>query len=470
MSNRILTKVYQTLDILIEIGTEYDGLFPSLIDCHTHKMLTGLPDPIPGQREGDRCHLGSNLIHDESTLKTMYALGKLGRTEYSLAADRYLDHYARHCTDTASGLFPWGEHAFWHLKEKRVGSSRETSNPEAASQAIHDHLRQTPIWLWEKLHAFNPDCVQNFAEGLDNHWTDGAGREYIRHAYIEEKKYYNRGKRSCDFPRHGGFYILDWAFALHQSGRTAFLEQIRRMTDYWWPLRDQRNLLLIESRSPREDTNFYNTNAPGQTLSLAASLLESMPLLIDQHPELCAVMHERAKAYIDGFMAAPHEPDNQCFVILSRRKNNVLFQTMPIWGSVYGVWPASYVGLTALCAYRLTGDERLLAWAQAVGHAYLDEQFPEGVAIPAMDAGLGLGLLADLYDITHESIWLDGGLKLADHLLDVFFHGGLPRGAAGIDWYESQMGPGFLLHGLTRIALLNIDRAHCPLEADYTAR
>jgi hypothetical protein len=46
----------------------------------------------------------------------------------------------------------------------------------------------------------------------------------------------------------------------------------------------------------------------------------------------------------------------------------------------------------------------------------------------------------------------------------------LPRGAAGIDWYESQMGPGFLLHGLVRTALLAEDRDACPLTADYTAR
>jgi hypothetical protein len=32
------------------------------------------------------------------------------------------------------------------------------------------------------------------------------------------------------------------------------------------------------------------------------------------------------------------------------------------------------------------------------------------------------------------------------------------------------MGPGFLLHGLARIALLTLDRQGCPLEADYTAR
>ncbi len=74
-----------------------------------------------------------------------------------------------------------------------------------------------------------------------------------------------------------------------------------------------------------------------------------------------------------------------------------------------------------------------------------------GVAVPAMDAGLGLGLLADLYAITAEKKWLESALLLAGKLISSYFDAELPRGAAGIDWCESQMGPSFLQHGLARI-------------------
>lgn len=93
-----------------------------------------------------------------------------------------------------------------------------------------------------------------------------------------------------------------------------------------------------------------------------------------------------------------------------------------------------------------------------------------------MDAGLGLGLLADLYDVTGEASWLEGAQGLAEALLPIYYPevGGriidLPVGAAGIDWYESQMGPGFLLHGLARTALLTMAPGACSLDADYTAR
>jgi hypothetical protein len=129
------------------------------------------------------------------------------------------------------------------------------------------------------------------------------------------------------------------------------------------------------------------------------------------------------------------------------------------------------VALTCLCAYRFTADSRLLDWAVAVGRCYAHDPLPRDRSVPAMDAGLGLGLLADLYDVTAESAWLYAANDLAETLLAIYFDDApLLRGAAGIDWYESQMGPGFLLHGLARTLLLNNDRNACPLTADYTAR
>jgi hypothetical protein len=472
----LLAPVTRSLDALIAAARPYQGLFPSLLDRRTGAMLTSLPPAIPGQRDWDRAHLGSNLIHDEATLKTLYALAAAsGRPDYAAAADAYLQRFATHCTETATGLFPWGEHSFWHLVEDRVGNSyvydpRYSTMPDALP-ATHDHLRQAPLWLWEKLWQFNPRSVECFAEGLDYHWQEGKREEYIRHANIEQRAHPTPYGRSCDFPRHGGFYILDWACAWLKTGRGDFLDQIRTMLNYWWDKRDDRGLLLIESRSPAEEVGFHNINAPGQTLSLAASLLETADLLAAQAPELAATMRERAAVYVDGFFAAPHDLEKGVYAILSRRADNTVAEAMPVWGSVYGVWPASYVALTCLCAYRITDDTRLLEWAAAVGRRYLSQPLPRDIAVPAMDSGLGLGLLADLYDITGDSAWLAGAKMLAEQLLSVYFDDApLPRGAAGIDWYESQMGPGFLLHGLARTALLAEDRDACPLTADYTAR
>ena len=471
-ASAILACVTRSLDALIAASQPYHGLFPSLPNRQTGQMLADLPPGISGQRDGDRSHLGSNLIHDHVTLKTMYALAAaIRRPDYAVAADAYLQRFAAHCTNTPTGLFPWGEHSFWHLLEDSVGDSyRDPARKKNSKNAIHDHLRQAPLWLWEKLWQFNPRCVERFAEGLDFHWQAGKQEEYMRHAYIGQRVFTMPQSRSFDFPRHSGFYILDWAFAWTKTGRADFLRQLDTMLDYWWDRRDARGLLRIESRSPLTDLQFFNINSPGQTISLAASLLESAAVLAPKQPEIATVMRERAIVYINGFFAAPSDLTRGVFALSTRCDDNALVTAMPIWGSKYGVWPASYVALTCLCIFRFNADPRLLEWAQAVGRCYLREAFPAGVVVPSMDAGLALGLMAELYALTGDTAWRDGSLRLAATLTATYCDASLPRGAAGIDWYESQMGPGFLLHGLARTALLATDRADCALDADFTAR
>jgi hypothetical protein len=180
-------------------------------------MLQEMPPAIEGQRDGDRSCRGSNTIHDEATLATLYRLAIVrGR--------------ATHCTATQTGLFPWGEHAFWDPDADSIGDSHKLRNPSRTGSAIHDHLRATP--------------------------------------------------------------------------------------------------------------------------SLAVSLLEAAARL-DSDTDLARRMRSRASAYIDAFFAAPHDLDAGIFVILSKRSTNEVFQAMPVWGSVYGVWPASYVALTALLGFPL---------------------------------------------------------------------------------------------------------------------
>lgn len=457
----ILGKVTGALDALVLAGERYHGLLPSVLDLQSHEMPAELPPPIKGQRDGDRSYPGSNLMHDEPALLTMYGLARaLDRPDYAAAADRYLERFATHCTATPNGLFPWGEHAYWDLV-------RDNLNPDA----IHDHLRQAPLWLWEKLWAANRDCVARFAEGLDCHWVLGEPVEYSRHSQMQSFARSERHSlRSCDFARHSGFYIFDLSFAYARTRRPDFRDQISRMIDYWWPRRDRNGLLLGESRSPEGLREFRDVNAPGQTLSLGVSLLESAELLTDVDAGLSSEMRGRGATYTNGFLAAPHDLRRDVYLLGYNHVTGEVIHQAPVWGSIYGVWPACYIALTCLCGYRLAGDQRLYDWAAAVGQRYLEQPIPEGVAIPAMDAGLALGLLADLYDISGDREWLEGGFSLADTLLRVFLDGDLPRGAAGIGWYESQMGPGFLLHGLARISLLAQDKERCPLQADYTAR
>lgn len=467
-SDDIRSRVQGALHCLAGAAETYHGLFGSIIDRKTGLLLDDYPPAIPGQRATDRAPRGSNITHDQPTLATMLGCGD---ADLAAAADRYLNRFATHCTGTVTGLFPCGEHAFWNLDTDEPGNSY--TNPDANSQRdlTHDHLRATPMWLFEKLHGYNADCVARFGEGLDNHWNpqpDGT-REYIRHAYINKWEPWmsSSGKSSCDFPRHGGFYMFDWAVAHHLTGRTDMIERIGPMLDYWWEKRDDTGLCYVESRAIPEHI-LYDTLATAQTLSLGSSLLDAAELIETDHAALAAEMRRRAKVYIDGFFAAPHDLEAGVFNTAFRRSDGVR-RDAAIWGSVYGKTPASYTSLNALAVYRRTSDARLLEFAEAAGRCYLNEPFPDDVQVPAMDAGMGLELLADLYDITRDATWRDGGLQCAEKIIGLYFDDQpLPRSASGIDHYDSQSGPGFLLHGLTRLCQLADDGD--PLAPDYTGR
>ena len=305
----IITKICNAIDQLIESSEPYKGLFPSILHPQTGEMLMEKPPKIPGQRDGDRAHLGSNLMHDEPLLVTMNTLAESqSKPEYTEAVDRYLKHFAQNCTNTATGLFP-----------------------------------------------------------------------------------------------------------------------------------------------------------------------ESAALLGSRLPELAAQMWQYGLVYIDGFLAAPHNLETREFVSLCECETHRIFERMSTWGSVYGAGTACSTAVLCIGGWRLTQNEKLMEWARVVGNTYLDEKFPvarvhtEGFKIPASDAGLTLELFADLYDITGESVWLEGGIELSETVLEVYFPETLPFGASGIDWYESQMEAAYLIHGLARVALLALSRT-CPLAPNYTAR
>jgi len=467
----ILTKVCRAIDIISDAAGAIEGLFPSMLDLETFSIPESLPPKIAGQRNEDRSYPGSNLMHDHILLRTIYTLGRaVGRKDYTDAADRYLKRFATHCTDTVTGLFPWGEHSFWNTAEDHVGNSFPLAYGWWKHPAIHDHLRAAPFWLWEKLWEYNPSCVERFAEGLDYHFKEGEPAEYTRHANIELKVRLPREGRSCDFPRHGGFYMMDWAFAYVRTGREDFLGQIRRMLDYWWDRRDANDMLPLESRTPESVTAIYGLTSPGQSNSLAMSLLETSEFLEKSHPDLASTMRERGETYARTYLSLPHDLENGVYVTCTKQDTGEVAGTASAWGSVYGSGTAAGIASWSLGIYRYTGEHGFIRLAESIGRGYLDGTLPEGIAIPISDAGATIAFLADLYEISGGKSWLDGATSVAEALIPVYFDRDLPRGERGIDYYDSQMGPGYLLYALSRLALLADSRDACPLEADYSGR
>lgn len=436
---QILGAVRSALDALRRAGERHDGLIPSVLTCDSAAKPDEMPPSIPGQRNSDRSYGGCNLLDDQGLLRTMYAFGERHR-RFERAADSYVGTFLDRCTDTETDLFPWGDHAFWHLETGRVGDSYCLADPTREPDPVHDQRLQAPHWLWDRLAAEDADAVERFADGLDYHWNDEDRSTFDRHAYIQrcDRHAFDPAERATDFPRHTGYFVLDLASAYVLGGEAAHRDQLRRFADYWWTERDGRGLLHYESRG---DT----AGSPEQTLSLACSFLDAAAVLAGQNDELAAVLESRAETYLDGVSRAVHDG-------------------MPVWGSGYPNSIRAAKGLAYLSAWRHTGTDWLRSRAVAIAEAYRRVPLPRGRPVRAGDPALALELLVDLHDVTGTGDWLDRARTLANETMDRYLDGTLPRAAPGADHYEAQVGSGTLLRALARTGLAASEGRNLPPE------
>lgn len=459
--------VTDAIDALIESGRPYNGLIPSIQSIDKPGMLDSMPPCIDGQRAHDRAFRGSNLMHDHPLLKAMREAGPLlGRPEWRDAANRYLHYFAHNCMDTPSGLFPWGEHSFWHLAEGRVGNGLTDSAGRDESRVIHDHLNQAPHWLWTTLGEINPDCVENFCEGLDFHWIDSERTRYNRHAPLDggsplcgmEKA------RACDFPRHSGHYMFDLACGILQADRGDFRQQYRRFLDYWWEKRHPSGLCPSESQT---GSSYHAQLMTEQTLSLAVSLLEAADLLQNTDAELAATSHRRAECYIEGVLGAGHEPDKGLFVAALHPDTGEVGETFVAWGSSYGTGPLAQFALMLCRGHHFVDHPKLLDMVEGAARVLAETQWPDHLPMPGMDVGVAIELMVEIYEQTGRSKWLDHASMLSRKAIDRLLDRCLPRGATEINFYDSQMRVSYLIHALLRCKLATNGTA---MSGNYTLR
>ncbi len=457
----VAERLHRTIETLLDVADHHGGLLPSILDPRTLEMPAAAPRAIPGQREGDRAHRGCNLSHDLILLRTIEQLGQSHRiARYTDAVDHYLRRFHAF-TDTPSGLFPWGEHAYIRLDCDALGNSIADASGDRRHPVIHDHLRAVPRWFWDRFCAIAPRAVARFAHGLNYHLKEGEPVEYSRHACIDagdpaltDHPGYERSGRpkrltgpadgANDFPRHSGFYCLDLACAWKTTGDPAHLALLRVYLDYWWDQADREGALPLQSRGPDQRRLIHQTLSLAVSLDEAADAIEAVP---GHDPVMRDELRFRARTYAHRCMEGPAED----------RLPVLLHPQTPVWGSEYGHSVAvvcRYALLLATASRRL-GDARLLSWAEQLGNRITATPLTQVAnRVPAVDVGMALGALAELFEITGDARWRDGGIALAIDATASFMTHRLPVGARGIDWYESQLGTGYLLHGLARVVSL----------------
>lgn len=463
-----LEKVEASLRILGEAAATHRGLLPSVLDLKGAPVWR-LPALTPGQRQSDRSFPGSNLMHDHVTLGTMKHLARVGRgKDLSEMADAGIRRFVTHCCTTASGLYPWGEHAFWNLADDCPGNSYTLDG--TADGLKHDHLLQAPVWLWEEIRKVDPCKVNAFAQGLDNHWRSNSPLEYNRHAPIQKPgRVLNPDPVSCDFPRHSGFYALDWGFAFRHSGNKKFRGQIREIVDYWWLRRKENNALPLSSRFDSAHAS-YGDLAYAQTLSLGISLLETAAELEQPDSALAAICRQRGHDYVMAFLHGPHDPAKGLIVSTQSVWDSGARKLMPLWGSIYGDHSAATAGLLLLRACDFIEEEQpLVSFCEKLATSY--PSLPTSRHLPAKDAGQVVAFFTELSIRSGQCSWRQKAWDHAGQALRTYLDGKLPRGATGLDWYESQMLPGHLLSSIARLACIERDAAvSTDWPADYSLR
>lgn len=478
--NKYLRRAMDFADMMVKYGTDRYGsistpLFASTIDTRNNSVPHDFLDLLPGCRANDRSIHGNNLMHDIPLIRAFQYLTKLtGEESYSQAVKDYLDYYMKTCPDPNTGLFPWGEHTFWHFWYERPYSY---GNP-FGNDLIHDHLRAAPCWFWEEVQKRNPSVGEKFGTGLLGHIWDENDFMYSRHAYLNSDK---KSSGTFNFPRHGGFYIVDWACAYKIRRDERFLKFCDRMIDHHKRRQCPRyKYLKLCDSHPHLKPNCELL----QVSSLAMSLYDAAALLGETQKDrknrwqefACQLAHafvNHLGNWEEGQINSAVDFDSSQTV---RRCN--------IWQSSYGAGAiAADLAVHALCLFRKIEQEKFLDFAKKVLQLYLQTPLPKKTQsfrthayvdmVPAHDFGSSLNLAVDLAEITGKEEYLENACKLADLSIKQLTIPGKAWFTAGsaseVSWYESALDVARVVYSLVRLGAIMEGKSKL-VEPDYQWR
>ena len=459
-ANGYLHYAKQFADTMITAGTDKYGsvkspMFTSLIDLDSHRNPEDVPGNSIGQRYEDRSLRGGNLFHDVMLLQALDNISALtGNMKYQKAVTDYLDFFLKNCPDPNTGLFPWGEHAYWNFYE------------EKNTYDTHEFLGGVPNSFWERIWKLNNKALTAEADGLINHIKNLDNYDFNRHADLKKPMPIPRPEKyeNMDFPRHAGFYIGLWTFVHSKTKDPKYLDWSQKLIDHHWKMRSDKSGLPPNKRGTKDASAV-------SALALALNLLEAAPLL----PQ--GAMRSRyetvAKTYLDGILRLPHKPAEGQFLI-DLQMDETPENATGTYGEPYtfkygGGFSADYASLL-LGVYRLTKDERALKLAEGFADYYARNNPPPMTqAVFARVYATVIGLFNDLYELKGNAEYLAQSKRYAKDAIEKLYYKGLFRGATNINHYEGDMMVGTLAYNLVWLEALE-KKSPVKIEPNYFTR
>jgi hypothetical protein len=223
-----LSYVTNCLDTLMEFGTDRYGpktapILVSILDVETRQCPSN-PAAIDEQwrvaRRERRNPAGANLLSDQQTLKTLYAVSEVtGQARYARFADNYVSWYLTNLVDEKNFLW-WGWHRHYDVfRDEKFG---HLGNPHEL-HAIH-------CIAWDHLWAANPAAARREIEAI---W-----QWHVINKQTGEINRHGDGQRGCDFAMSAGAFIEAFAFLYSRTQEPLWLERARLLARYY---RDRSN-------------------------------------------------------------------------------------------------------------------------------------------------------------------------------------------------------------------------------------
>ncbi len=481
---RFLEAVQKFADAMIEHGLDEYGsvhspMFVADLDLDTLRLPEEAPPPPSGMDDYAMqrySYGGSNLMWDILTLRAKYLLSEVtDEDRYAEAAEAYLRFFVEHCPSETTGLFPWGQHAYWKLRVDDDPELLETERwrwfGQAGAGGAHEFESFTPPW--REMWPFSSEAVLDFAQGVfDWHIKCEDTFFFNRHGILFDRDNPNQrppfpppiGERDMAWERHAGLYMYTFLFAYSKTGDERYLTWARGLSDLYWELRDPEtdktwpSIWMDEEGELIQDPRHSSRRVLSQQPYWKLKAYRLAPDAGDAQ-----TLRDRALTYLRAY-CRENPPENGANVWDSPTAQGVEGQMLSL-------------------AYKESGEDVfrdwLIHWCEAAfdSRPHVQESGQWDPA-PGDYANVLVGLIQS-HLITGEADYLHKATTLADEALELYQHeSGLIRAAVRIttedgergveryDFYNNHTGAQKLVYALLQLHIL-ANGVDAPVEHMY---